>query len=81
MAKIEVKEFRSTATQTEKEPQWHVVVLYGRDEIEIPLPEVHLIGDDLAEIHRGPVEALESLARALLDFAARIRSGYPSDFC
>ena len=81
MAKIEVKEVRATMTQTDMEPPWEAVVSYGgRIEVVIPLPAVYLITDDRSQTLRESLEAMESLARELLDFADRTRKQFPNDF-
>jgi hypothetical protein len=80
MAKLEVKRVRSIATQDTPEPRWEVIVDYGDgEEVVIPLRAHHLTTDDVLEQQRQSCEAMESLARALLDFVDRIRKQWPSD--
>ncbi len=80
MARIEVKEVRATMTRDEREPHWEAVVSYGLVEVVIPLPARQLPGDGLRENIREPVEAMESLARALLRFADHTRKQSPNQF-
>jgi hypothetical protein len=81
-AKIEVKQVRATMTRDEMEPQWEVVVSYGPHaaDVVIALPGRQLATDDLAQSHRESVEAMESLATALLEFSDHIRKQFPSHF-
>jgi hypothetical protein len=80
MAKPEVKGVRSFATQENPEPRWEVIVDYGGgDLIAIPLRAHHLATDDLLDQERESCAAMESLARALLDFVDRIRKQWPTD--
>jgi hypothetical protein len=73
MPKIEVKRVRSLMTTNDMEPHWHADVDYGAFEVSIPLPARDL-GDDDPEIQRREfVEAMESLAEALLRFASQQR--------
>ncbi|MCC6780941.1 MAG: hypothetical protein IT537_30580 [Hyphomicrobiales bacterium] len=80
MAKIEVKGVRAVMTQGDMEPHWLVRVSYGATEVEFPLPARQLITDDWSQSQRDWTEAMESLARALLDFAAHTRRRFPTDF-
>jgi hypothetical protein len=81
MAKIEVKQVRATMTLNDMEPHWEAVVSYGASfEVVIPLPGRQLSTDDWTQSHRESAEAMESLARALLDFADRTRKQFPNDF-
>jgi hypothetical protein len=78
---IEVKQVRATMTLTDMEPHWEAVVSYGGSvEVVIPLPGRQLPTDDWSQSHRESVEAMESLAAALLDFAAHTRKQFPNDF-
>lgn len=79
MANIEVKQVRSTMTLDNKEPHWEVVVDYGAfaGTVAIPLPARCLITDDPATQIRQSVEAMESLAQALLLFADHTRKQWP----
>jgi hypothetical protein len=80
MAKIKVLGVISTMTETEREPLWYAVVDYGDGvEIQIPLRAHYLITDSPLEQQRQSIEAMESLARAMLDFADRIRKKWPTD--
>jgi hypothetical protein len=80
MAKPEVKMVRSTATQANREPVWEVIVDYGGgEEVVISLRAHHLTTDDALEQQRQSCEAMENLARALLDFVDRIRKQWPND--
>ncbi len=80
MAKIEVKKVRSTMTKDDLEPHWEVVVDYGAFEVNIPLPARYLITDDAGTQRRQSVEAMESLAKALLRFANQTRKQWPHDW-
>ena len=82
LARIEVKRVRATMTRDENEPRWDVIVSYRPHaaDVVIPLPGRQLATDDLAQSHRKSVEAMESLARALLEFAGRIRKQFPNHF-
>jgi hypothetical protein len=79
---IEVKQVRATMTLTDMEPHWEAVVSYGDfvEGVVIRLPGRQLPTDDWTQSHRESTEALESLAKALLDFAAHTRKQFPSDF-
>ena len=77
---IKVKQIRSIATEDDREPVWKAIVDYGGGvEIEIPLRAHHLPTDDMAEQRRQACEAMESLARALLDFADQFRKRWSID--
>lgn len=80
MAKIEVIGARAKATETNKEPQWEVLVDYGQGEVVIPLPVHYLATDDFETQRRLSVEAMESLAAALLRFADQTRKQWPHDW-
>ena len=82
MTKIEVKQVRATMTRDEMEPEWEVIVSYGPHgpEAVIPLPARQLPTDDLPQSYRESTEAMESLERALLDFADHIRRSHPNLF-
>jgi hypothetical protein len=82
MAKIEAKQVRATMTREEMEPPWEAVVAYGPHGpvVVIPLPGRQLPTDDLPQSYRESIEAMESLARALLDFADHIRKSRPNLF-
>jgi hypothetical protein len=74
MAKIEVKKVQAAMTLDDRELHWEAVVCYG------PLPARDLIGDDPPTQRRQSVEAMESLAKALLDFATQTRKRWPRDW-
>jgi hypothetical protein len=83
VAKIEVKQVRATMTLGEEmEPHWEAVVSYGPHvaDVVIPLPARQLPTDDLAQGYRESIEAMETRARAFLDFASHIRKSDPSLF-
>jgi hypothetical protein len=82
MAKIEVKQVRATMTLAETEPHWEAVVSYGPHvpDVVIPLPARQLVTDDLAQSYRESIEAMETLARAFLDFADHTRRSRPNLF-
>jgi hypothetical protein len=74
MAKIKVKQARATMTIGNLEPSWEVVVDYGGGvEVCIPLPAHYLITDDFEMQERQSLEAMESLAEALLHFVDQTR--------
>jgi hypothetical protein len=77
MAKIEVKKVQAI---DDREPHWEAIVSYGAYEVNIPLPARDLIGDDPPTQRRQSIEAVESLAKALLDFAAQTRKRWPHDW-
>jgi hypothetical protein len=80
MTKPQVKQIRSIATEDNPEPLWEVIVDYGGGvEVVIPLRAHHLTTDDVLEQHRQACEAMESLARALLDFANQLRKRWSND--
>ena len=76
MAKIEVKKVQATMTVDDRELHWEAVVCYGAYDVTIPLPARDLIGDAPAQ-RRQSVEAIESLAKALLAFADQTRKRWP----
>jgi hypothetical protein len=79
VAKIKVLRVQSTMTETDREPLWFAVVDYGDGvEIQIPLRAHYLITDDPREQRRQSLEAMENLARALLDFVDRTRKRWPN---
>jgi hypothetical protein len=81
MAQIEVKRVRATATVSDQDPQWEVVVDYGHGiEVCIPLPAHCLATDDVEMQQRLSLEAMESLGKALLRFADQIRKRWPPDW-
>jgi hypothetical protein len=71
MAKIEVIKVRATMTIGDLEPHWEAVVDYGEfaAPVNIPLPARLLTTDDAGTQRRQSVEAMESLAEALVRFA------------
>jgi hypothetical protein len=77
MAKIEVKNFQSTVTRNDTEPHFEAVVDYGAFEVTIPLPARCLATDDWEMQERQCVQAMESLAEALLEFAGGLRKRWP----
>jgi hypothetical protein len=78
---VEVKRVRATMTLDDMEPHWTAEVSYGHGvEVEIPLPGRQLPTDDWTQSHREWTEAMENLARALLDFANHTRKRFPNDF-
>lgn len=82
MAKIEVKQVRATTTIGDLEPHWEAVVDYGvfAATVNIPLPARYLITDDAEMQRRQSVEAMESLAEALVRFANQTRKQWPHDW-
>jgi hypothetical protein len=80
MARIEVKRVQSTMTIGNFEPHWEAVVDYGAFEVKLPLPASYLITDDAQTQRRQSVEAMESLAEALLHFARQTRTQWPRDW-
>ncbi len=82
MAKIEVLRVQGTLTldnPTEAERQ--AIVDYGGGRaVTIPLPAHYLLQDEPAEQRCRSVEAMESLARALLHFADHTRKQWPNDW-
>jgi hypothetical protein len=80
MPKIEVKRARASATISDREPHWVLDVDYGAFEVQIPLPAHYLQDDDFQTQRRQSVEAMESLAEALLRYADRIRKQWPHDW-
>jgi hypothetical protein len=77
MAKIEVRNFQSTMAQDDMEPHFEAVVDYGEFEVKIPLPARCLATDDWEMQERQCVQAMESLAEALLEFAGGLRKRWP----
>jgi hypothetical protein len=74
MAKIEVKRVLAIMTIGHNmEPHWIADVDYGAFEVQIPLPARCLLDDDFETQTREYVEAMESLAAALLRFAEQTR--------
>jgi hypothetical protein len=61
------------------EPHWEAVVDYGAFEVSIPLPARYLIDDDVETQTHEFLEAMESLARALLRFADQTRKRWLDD--
>jgi hypothetical protein len=80
MPKVEVKRALATMTISDKEPHWIVEVDYGAFEVSIPLPARYLATDDFPTQRRQSVEAMESLAEALLRFADQTRKRWPRDW-
>ena len=81
MPKIEVKRTLATMTKDDLEPHWIVEVDYGAFEVvSIPLPARYLATDDFPTQRRQSVEAMESLAEALLRFADQTRKRWPHDW-
>jgi hypothetical protein len=80
MPKIEVKQARAAMTIDNPEPHWVVDVDYGAFEVTIPLPARCLITDDFQTQRRQSVEAMESLAEALLRFADHTRKQWSRDW-
>jgi hypothetical protein len=80
MPKVEAKRTRATMTKTDFEPHWLVDVDYGAFEVSIPLPARYLATDDFQTQRRQSVEAMESLAEALLRFADQTRKQWPHDW-
>jgi len=79
MAKIEVKKVQPNATIVDVEPHWEAVVDYGGFDVKIPLPARYLIDDDVETQTREFIEAMESLAVALLLFAGQTRKQWLHD--
>ena len=80
MPKIDVKRVQSAMIVDDMEPHWEAVVDYGAFEVNIPLPARYLIDDDFGTQRRQSVEAMESLAEALLRFADQTRKRWPHDW-
>ena len=76
---IEVKQIRALMTRDDLEPHWVADVDYGAFEVTIPLPARCLVTDDFETQRRQSVEAMESLAEALLRFADQIRKRWSLD--
>jgi hypothetical protein len=64
-------------TTTDWEPHWLADVDYGAFEVSIPLPARYMVDDDPETQSRDYVEAMESLAEALLNFAKETRKQWP----
>jgi hypothetical protein len=80
MAKIEVKRMKALMTENEMQPHYIATVDYGFVEVEIPLPARNLDGDDTEQFYRESLEAMERLARALLDFVDQTRNRLPPEW-
>ena len=79
MPKIEVKRVQASMTISDMEPpHWVAVVDYGAFEVEIPLPARYLMDDDVDTQTHEFVEAMESLAKALLRYADQTRKRLPT---
>jgi hypothetical protein len=77
---IKVLRVQSRMTLGDREPLWYAIVDYGDGiEIQIPLRAHYLITDDAPEQRRQSIEAMENLARAMLDFVDRTRKRWPND--
>jgi hypothetical protein len=74
---IKVKKFQSHMHRGDMEPHWEAVIDYSGHEVTIPLPGRLLAGDTIFDQRREAAEAMERLARALLDFAAEMRKNDP----
>jgi hypothetical protein len=79
MAKIEVKRVFANITKGDMQPHWVCAVDYGAFEVNIPLPARYLNDDDAETRTHEFVEAMESLGKALLDFAHQTRTQMPRD--
>jgi hypothetical protein len=73
MPKVEVKQVRANMTINDMEPHWEAVVDYGAFEVSIPLPARYQKDADVDTQTHDFVEAMESLAKALLRFADQTR--------
>ena len=73
MPKVEVKQVRANMTINDMEPHWEAVVDYGAFEVSIPLPVRYQKDADVDTQTHEFVEAMESLAKALLRFADQTR--------
>jgi hypothetical protein len=74
MAKIKVKRVHAPMTISDVEPLWFVEMDYGGGvEVHIPLPAHDLITDGVETQTSQSLEAMESLAKALLDFVDQTR--------
>ena len=69
MSNVEVKQVRANMTKSDMEPHWEAVVDYGPFEVSIPLPARYQKDVDVDTQTHEFVEAIESLAKALLHFA------------
>ena len=78
MPTIEVKRVQASMTISDMEPHWVAVVDYGAFEVEIPLPARYLMDDDVDTQAHEFVEAMESLAKALLRYANQTRKRLPT---
>ena len=73
MSNVEVKQVRANMTINDMEPHWEAVVDYGPFEVSIPLPARYQMDADVDTQTHEFVEAMESLAKALLRFADQTR--------
>ena len=73
MSNVEVKQVRANMTINDVEPHWEAVVDYGPFEVSIPLPARYQMDADVDTQTHKFVEAMESLAKALLRFADQTR--------
>jgi hypothetical protein len=80
MPKIEVKRVFADMIEGDMEPHWFALVNYGAFEVNIPLPARYLLDDDFETQRRQAVEAMESLAEALLRCADQTRKQWPHDW-
>jgi hypothetical protein len=78
MPTIEVKRVQASMTISDMEPHWVAVVDYGAFEVEILLPARYLMDDDIDTQTHEFVEAMESLAKALLRYADQTRKRLPA---
>ena len=78
MPTIEVKRVQASMTISDMEPHWVAVVNYGAFEVEILLPARYLMDDDIDTQTHEFVEAMESLAKALLRYADQTRKRLPT---
>jgi len=78
MPTIEVKRVQASMTISDMEPHWVAVVDYGAFEVEILLPARYLMDDDIDTQTHEFVEAMESLAKALLRYADQTRKRLPT---
>jgi hypothetical protein len=67
------KQVRANMTINDMEPHWEAVVDYGAFEVSIPLPARYQKDADVDTQTHEFVEAMESLAKALLGFADQTR--------
>ena len=72
-----MKAFRPCLIRATKAPHWEAVIDYNGQEVTILLPR-HLLGSDtVTQQHREAIEAMESLAEALLEFSRQMRENEP----